>query len=352
MTREHRADGGTEDGSPGSSRPEPVDRLFDRLAGADQQQEGIISSRLSEVEPALLSFGRALGGDPESLSDLPFTEEANTDRMPEPLYVRHDGEMLTQITSWLLQGQHIGLISRYGTGKTALREIACRDLGRRDDFVVSALENPNATTERGLYEGILKDAYAAGYQIDRSNYWHVRNGIPWATAETRGAVAEVTANAREDGVTILLVVDEIEDLSKKLLSPLQTAGDVGGRLFLTGTPDGKQRLREFRDTLDSRLRYYEGIDPFSPSDVAEYIARSFAYFRDESYDGGDPPLFTARAIMDIHERTDGNPRQVRLECMDLFARAAFVWHRSGADIERVNITPALRDRSIAMDPPE
>ena len=352
MTREHRADGGTEDGAPGSSGPEPVDRLFDRLAEADQHQEGIISSRLTEVEPALLSFGRALGGDPESLSDLPFTEEANTDRMPEPLYVRHDGEMLTQITSWLLQGQHIGLISKYGTGKTALREIATRDLGRRDDFVVSALENPNATTERGLYEGILKDAYAAGYQIDRSNYWQVRNGIPWATAETREAVAEVAAAAREDGVTILLVVDEIEDLPTELLSPLQTAGDFGVRLFLTGTPEGKQRLVEFRDTLDSRLRYYVGIDPFSPSDVAEYIARSVAYFRDEPYEGQDPPLFTAEAIMDIHERTDGNPRQVRLECMDLFARAAFVWHRAGADIERINITPALRDRSIAMDPPE
>ena len=109
---------------------------------------------------------------------------------------------------------------------------------------------------------------------------------------------------------------------------------------------------EFRDTLDSRLRYYVGIDPFSPSDVAEYIARSVAYFRDEPYEGQDPPLFTAEAIMDIYERTDGNPRQVRLECMDLFARAAFVWHRAGADIERINITPALRDRSIAMDPPE
>ncbi|PSP21101.1 hypothetical protein BRC61_06560 [Halobacteriales archaeon QH_10_65_19] len=79
-------------------------------------------------------------------------------------------------------------------------------------------------------------------------------------------------------------------------------------MSVTGTPEGKERLVEFRDTLDSRLRYYEGIDPFSPADVAEYI--------------------------------------------DLFARAAFVWHCSGADVDRINVTPALRDRSIAMDPPD
>lgn len=327
------------------------DRLFERLSELDEQ-EGVISSRLAEIGPALLAFGRALGGDPDDLSDLPFTEESGTEQMPEPLYVRHDGEMLTQITSWLLQGQHIGLISPYGTGKTALREIACRDLGQRDDFVVATLENPNATTERGLYEGILEAAYDEGFEIDTENYWQVRNGIPWATAETRQAVGEVAQQTRDDGVTLLLVVDEIEDLPTKLLSPLQTAGDVGVRLFLTGTPAGKERLVEFRDTLDSRLRYYEGIESFSPADVAEYIARSFAYFRGVPYEGQDPPLFSPHAIRDIHERADGNPRAVRLECMDLFARAAFVWHRSGTDIERVTITPALRNRSIAMKPPE
>jgi len=355
MTRDAGTDGGTTESASGErgvgADPESVDRLLSLLSESDSGG-GVISSRLATVEPTLLAFGRALGGDPDGLSDLPFTEESGTDEMPEPLYVRHDGEMLTQITSWLLQGQHIGLISPYGTGKTALREIACRDLGSRDDFIVATLENPNATTERGLYEGILEAAYENGFQVDTSNYWQVRNGIPWATAETRQAVGEVARATRAEGVTVLLVVDEIEDLPTELLSPLQTAGDVGVRLFLTGTPEGKDRLVEFRDTLDSRLRYYEGIDSFSPADVAEYIARSFAYFRGDPYDGQDPPLFTARAIRDIHERTDGNPRAVRLECMDLFARAAFVWHRSGTDIERVNITPALRNRSIAMGPPE
>jgi len=337
--------------TPAPTVDDSPNRFVEAMKGTDEQ-EGVFSSRFAEIEPILLSFGRALGGDVETLDDLPFTEESGTEKMPEPLYVRHDEEMLTQLTSWLLQGQHIGLISPYGTGKTALREIAARDLGKRGEFLVASVKNPNATTERGLYETVLETAYDGGYEIDPDNYWQVRNGIPWATAETRKAVREVSRAARADGVTILLIVDEIEDLPAKLLPPLQTAGDLGIRLFLSGTPDGKDRLHEFRETLESRLRYYEDIDQFSPANTAEYIARSFAYFRDEPYSGQGPPLFTPQAITFIHEQTGGNPRETRLECMDMFARAAFIWHRSGRDIERINITPALRDRSLSMAPPE
>lgn len=311
-------------------------------------EEGVFSSRMSDVSKLLCVFASKLGGDVEGLSDLPFTEESGTDGMPEQLYVRHDEEMLNQLTSWLLQRQHIGLISPYGTGKTALREIAARDLGDRDDFVVTMIENPNATTERGLYETVITGARDAGYEIDPANYSQVRDGIPWATAETREAVGETVRAAAADDVTILLIIDEIEDFPAELLSPMQTAADLGVRLFLTGTPDGKRRLAKFRDTLDSRLRYYEGIEPFSPIDVAEYISRSFAYMRNESYEGQNPPLFTADAIRLIHDLTDGNPREVRLECMDLFARAAFVWYRSDRPVERINITPALRRRGISM----
>jgi type II secretory pathway predicted ATPase ExeA len=343
MTADRPREPGDGAATPAGSRIDFVERLVD-----PGDEGGVFSSRMGEVEKILVSFGRALGGDVETLSDLPFTEESGTDEMPEPLYVRHDEEMLNQLTSWLLQAQHIGLISPYGTGKTALREIAARDLGSRDDFVVTTIENPNATTERGLYETIIVAATEAGYGIDPDNYTQVRNGIPWATAETRKAVAEVSKRAEYDGVTLLLIVDEVEDFPKELLSPLQTAADLGVRLFLTGTPEGKNRLRTFRETLDSRLRYYEEIEPFSPRDVAEYISRSFAYMRDEPYEAQKPPLFTGDAIQFVHELTDGNPRAVRLECMDLFARAAFIWHRTDRPVERINITPALRNRSLAM----
>ncbi|WP_336406673.1 ATP-binding protein [Haloarcula litorea] len=329
-----------------------MDRL-ERLRSEDEDRaesasRGVLLDQLREVEQRLLAFGEALGGDPDDVTDLPFTEEAGLDRMPEPLYVRHDTEMLNQVTSWLLQDQHIGLVSPYGTGKSAFREIVLRDLSKHDDFVVTHLDNPRETTPRALYRAVLEAAYAAGFSVSFGNYSQVRNGIPWATAEAKDAVHEVMGRVRGHGKTLLLVVDEIEVLKPDLLSPLQVAGDAGVRLFLTGTPEGKRRVAEIRGTLDSRLRYYEGIDPFSPDDVAEYVARSLAYFRDEPYEGQAPDLFTRAAIEDVHDRTEGVPREVRIECRELFTRAAFVWYRTGQDVDRVQVTPEMRHRRFGM----
>jgi len=345
--------GGTDtDGERGQTVSDVMDRLetirSEDEARSSDASEGVLLDQLAEVEQRLLSFGEALGGDPEDVTDLPFTEEAGLDHMPEPLYVRHDTEMLNQVTSWLLQDQHIGLVSPYGTGKSAFREIVLRDLAKHDDFVVTHVDNPRETTPRKLYQTILTAAYSAGYSVDFGNYSQVRNGIPWATAEAKQAVHEAVGRVREDGKTLLLVLDEIEVLEADLLSPLQVAGDAGVRLFLTGTPEGKRRVAEIRGTLDSRLRYYENIDPFSPDDIAEYIARSLAYFRDEPYQGEEPDLFTRAAIEDIHERTGGVPREVRIECRELFTRAAFVWYRTGQDIDRIQITPELRHRRFGM----
>jgi len=336
----------------GQTVTEVMDRLETLRAEEDERsataEDGIMLDQLEAVEGRLLAFGEGLGGDPDDVTDLPFTEEAGLDHMPEPLYVRHDTEMLNQVTSWLLQDQHIGLVSPYGTGKSAFREIVLRDLSKHDDFVVTHLDNPRETTARSLYQTVLEAAYAAGYSVNPGHYSQLRSGIPWATAEAKQAVHEIVGRVREDGKTLLLVVDEIEVLTADLLSPLQVAGDAGVRLFLTGTPNGKRRVAEIRGTLDSRLRYYQHIDPFSPDDIAEYIARSLAYFRDESYNGQAPDLFTREAIEDIHERTEGNPREVRIECRELFTRAAFVWYRTNQDIDRIRVTPELRHRRFGM----
>jgi len=314
-----------------------------------ERSDGVLLDQLAEVEQRLLSFGEALGGEPGEVTDLPFTEEASLDQMPEPLYVRHDTEMLNQVTAWLLQDQHIGLVSPYGTGKTAFREIVRRDLGKHEEFVVAHLDNPRETTPRKLYATALTAAAEAGYPIDSEAYEQVRDGVPWVTEEAKEATRDVVREIREDGKTLLLIVDEIEVLPEELLSTIQVAGDSGVRLFLMGTPEGKRRVAELRGTLDSRLRYYEGIDPFDPDDIAEYVGRSMAHFRGEAYDGEESTLFTRAAIEDIHERTEGVPREVRIECRELFIRAAFVWYRTGQDIERIKVTPELRHRRFGME---
>ncbi|MFB6139224.1 MAG: hypothetical protein ABEJ26_02170, partial [Halosimplex sp.] len=81
----------TADGRAGET--ETVGDLVEKIRALDDDDErsqGVLLDQLAEVEKRLLSFGQALGGDPDTVADLPFTEEAGTDRMPEPLYVRHD----------------------------------------------------------------------------------------------------------------------------------------------------------------------------------------------------------------------------------------------------------------------
>lgn len=60
-------------------------------------------------------------------------------------------------------------------------------------------------------------------------------------------------------------------------------------------------------------------------------------------------LFTPGTIVDVHERTGGNPRDLRLECRELFTRATFVRYCSGQDVERIKITPELRERRFGID---
>lgn len=330
-----------------------VNRLQEVRGSAEERtvdaEEGVLLDQLSAVEDRLIAFGNALGGSVSDVRDLPFTEEATKDRMPEPLYVRHDQTMLNQVTSWLLQGQHIGLVSPYGTGKSSFREIVLRDLNDHEEFIVTAVNNASETTPRQLYQAILEAAFEAGYELDTDDYWQTRDGIPWATEEACRGVEEIAKQLLADDVLLYLLVDELEVLPEDLLSPLQVAGDSGIRLFLMGTPEGKQRVSDLRDTLDSRLRYYEHIEPFSPADIDEYIARSLAYFRNESYEGQSQSLFTPGAIEDIHTRTDGVPREVRIECRELFTRAAFVWYRTGQSVDRIQVTPELKHRRFGME---
>ncbi len=330
-----------------------VDRLQQVRETADTRattaKEGVLLDQLEEVRTRLLEFGRALGGAPTAVSELPFTEEATRDQMPEPLYVRHDQTLLNQVTSWLLQGQHIGVVSPYGTGKTSFREIVRRDLGAHEDFVIATIPNAQDITPRQLYQTIIKAAFDAGYELDTDQYWQTRDGIPWATDDARQAVGEIAEQAEETETHLYVMIDEIEVLPAELLSPLQVAGDLGARLFLMGTSTGKERIQDLRETLDSRIRYYEGIAPFSRDNIAEYIARSLAHFRGDTYDGQGQQLFTATAIDDIHTRTDGNPREVRIECRELFTRAAFVWYRTGQAIDRIQVTPELRHQRFGME---
>lgn len=318
---------------------------------SDIAVSGPLAGRLADIRPICMAFARALGGDPDDLSDLPFTSVPGAGAMPEPLYVRHDEAMLDWVVQRLVEREHVGLSSDPGTGKTTLREILKRELGARDDFVVASVDDPGSVTPRGLAERILRAANAEGYAIDPENYWQVDDGVPWNEDEIGRAVWEVTAAATAEETRVLLVVDECEHLSPALREQLRSVADAGVRLFLLGTPAARPAFGSLDDALAAPLNSYDGIDTFDAEDVAEYTSRSLAFLRGEEYERTPSGLFSGATIHHVAGETGGNPRAVRRTCLDLFTRAAFVWHDLGVDVERVTITPELTDQDLPLADP-
>ncbi|MFB6178263.1 MAG: hypothetical protein ABEI77_00900 [Halorientalis sp.] len=315
-------------------------------AGDDERAPAGVEVDLAPVESTVCSFGRALGGDPTTIADLPFRERAADGELPEQVYVRHDDAMLGRVSRWLVGGEHIAVQSPAGTGKTALGRVIERDLGRRWDFVVATVDAPAAITERGLSEIVLRAAKRAGYTLDAEGYWEVTDGVPWLSAEIDDAIDEVTERVGADEATLLLLVDGLEALDATHDETLARLAEAGIQLCILGRPATAQRIDDLDSRLDSTLQRYETIAPFDQRAIAEYVARSLSWFRDDASDSTAASLFSGDAISYVLAETDGTPRAVRDACFELFVRAAVVWDRLDVDIERVTVTSALADRNL------
>lgn len=308
--------------------------------------EDQISRRASVFESTLLSFGRALGGEPADIADLPFTEQADECTGRPQRYVEHDEQLLGSIASALESGEHVGVCSEPGTGKTMLKRRLVSSMHSHREFVATAVDRPADATPRQPCERVLRAAEAAGYGIDPDDYWQVDSGVPWRTAEMERAFMDVTFRAHADGARILLAVDECESLSPKLRTQLQTLADSGVTLLLFGRPGGEPVMETLANSVSDPLSRYDGIDPFDVGDVAAYVTRSLAVFRGESPGDLDQDLFSSDILHTIYHETRGNPRAVRETCFELFVRGALAWEKLDVPVERVTITPKLVECDI------
>jgi len=324
--------------APDATGAEPADS-----AARASLPDGDLGDRIDLIRPLLLSFGSALGGDPETVLDLPFI---GRDRTPESLYVRHAESLLDRVTEWLGEGCHGFVYSEPGTGKTALRSVVERDVARHDGYVLASLPTLRSVSERGVYERVIRAVGEAGYAVDPDNYWRVDDGIPWQTDEVAAAVADVVEQTSADGTQVVLVVDELEAGDERLAATLGDVADAGAVLFMLGRPEAREVATEIPLLIPSEA--YESIPRFDVRDVAEYAAREMAAFRGESFDGSPSGLFSGDAIEYLVDATRGHPREVRRICLDLFTRAALVWDDVDTDIERVTITSALADRDFQL----
>jgi len=295
----------------------------------------------------IASYLRAFGVDVPDGTDV-FQETSEGEGMPTELYVLHDPEMLATLDE-NLSHQSVGLISPLGTGKTALREITLREFGQRDEYILDYLGGGGSETTRGILVRPLRRLLKAGYDFDGSVANRVVDGVPWKTEEVEAALGDVARQAAADGRNPVLIVDQIEKHDQTQLDALQAVLDAGVRLFLMGTPRGRETVSDVLPALENRVRWIDrSIKPFEPGHTAEYTAKSLARASSGTFDGptygGDlfsdyiktveTGPFTADALEELTSVGRGNPRLIRLGCLTVLeeaARAAGSGHDEMAD---------------------
>jgi len=131
-----------------------------------------------------------------------------------------------------------------------------------------------------------------------------------------------------EGENATLIIDEAQNLpsdvleSVRLLSNFETTKDKLLQILLVGQPELNDRLNapQLRQ-LKQRVTLRHHLHPLTLSDCQEYIASRLKRA------GGNPWLFTSRAIEAIHHYSDGLPRLINVICDNSMINAYALDHR-------------------------
>lgn len=284
------------------------------------------TAALNETEEAHARYAEQLG---LSEGRTPFAAESLPDAR---VAVRVNEDLLKEVASHIItRAGHVSIIDRRGAGKTHFRELVYDSLNdgpRSDEFTIARIREVESITTRRLYTRLL-DELSEYDAID------IPDTYPHATDEVRQLVEDVAEQLEEGDLTCIVQVDQLEDAARntrtfeQLLAGLQSIGDLGESepvfiLFLFGTPVAADRIDELRETLSSRLvAKNRSLERFGFAETEELIARWLAWARNEEYDESylsDP--YTASAIREVVDRSDGTPRSVRQQCYHAYRAGA------------------------------
>lgn len=283
-------------------------------------------SIMEETADEQAEFARQLGIRPER---IPFTAETLPDG---EVAVRANDELMREVASHILnRAGHVSIIDKRGAGKTLFRDQVYRSLRdgpRSDEFAIARIKEVESITTRRFYVRLLEE-------LQNVDELEIPNEMPHPTDEVRAIVEDVADQLEELGKTCIVQVDQLEDVAEntrtysQLLAALQSVGDLGEEepvflLFLFGTPLASNRIDELRETLSSRLVAKDrSLTRFEFAETEELIGRWLAYAREEQFDESYPSdPYTADAIREITDGTDGTPRAVRQECYHAFRAGA------------------------------
>jgi general secretion pathway protein A len=251
------------------------------------------------------------------LSELPFRLSPD----PAFMYLSHihsRAKAYMESTIWFTDG-FVVITGEIGSGKTTLIETFLREI--EQDVVIAQINQTQVTPIEFLQTALAQFGF---------NPFRMRKAELLATLNN--FLIEQYANGRK----VLLIVDEAQNLSNKvleevrLLSGVETTKEKVLRIILAGQP-------ELNDKLDSaelvqlrqrvRLRFH--LTALSETDTVEYVRH-----RLRIAGGGDREIFEPESFAPMFRYTGGIPRLVNTLC-DTALISAFAQDRHTVSAEDV-----------------
>ena len=227
-------------------------------------------------------------------------------------------------TIWLADG-FVVITGEIGSGKTTLLQSFLTEL--EDDVVYAVVSQTQLTTTQFL-QAVLTEFGFKPFDKDKVELLDMLNMF--------------LIEQYSSGKKVLLIVDEAQNLSKKvleeirLLSGIETHKEKVLRIILAGQPELKETLESPKLTqLVQRIRLQFHVGPLDRRELREYIEHRLRVAgREES------GLFADETFDVIHRYTGGIPRLINTLC-DTALLCAFADEKQR--VEESDITAAIEE---------
>lgn len=198
-------------------------------------------------------------------------------------------------------GDGIGLlVGPPGTGKTLLCQLLLREIGPGHSPVL--VNNPHRGSVRDLLQAILYDLSLSFERLDEQ--------------ELRLKLTQFLLDRYGQGRHTLLVIDEAQNLTKeqleevRLLTNLEGNGDRAVQVLLVGQEKLIEHLQgEGMEGVRQRVAVVARLRPLDVEQTPEYIRARLQWAG-----GSADSIFSAAAVSEIHDRSDGVPRRIHQLC--------------------------------------